>query len=94
MVRPPLHAERPGHDPLKEAPEVHAVEERVEVVRHDAVVRVLPVPVVVRVVGRRLEHAVALQGRDEPAVLGPGAVRPLVELVGVDADQDDEPGHP
>lgn len=47
-----------------------------------------------RVVARRLEHAEVLEEGNDGAIFGAGAVGPFVDLVGVDADRDEEPELP
>lgn len=79
-----------GDDGFEAGPEIDAFEERVHEIGDGAVIGVLWVGVVESVVARGLEEVPVLELGDEPAVFGAGAVRPLVDFVGVDAE-DGEP---
>ena len=79
---------------LQPMPEADGFEHRVHEVRHRAVVGVLRVGVVQRVLPRTQEDPAILQAGHEGTDLGARLVRPFVHLVGVDADDHEEPDLP
>ena len=75
-------------------PELEPLEDGIHEIGDGAIVRVLRVGVMEPVVMRCLQDAPILQRGDQPAVFCAGAVRPFVDLVGVDAERDEEPQLP
>jgi len=75
-------------------PKIHALEQRVHEIRDGAVEGIFRIAVMYAVVAGRLEDTPVLELRDQPAVFGASAVRPFVNLVRVDADDDKQPELP
>lgn len=86
--------EAPLDQPLEPAPETDAIEERVQVRRQDAVAGVLGPGVVSCVVTLGSDQARIHHPGDEPSVPASRAVRPLVDLVRVRSEEQDEPELP
>ena len=75
-------------------PEADKFQQRVHHISDRAIVGVLGVRMVQAMLARRLEQMDVLEERDDATVLGPRLVGPLVDLVGVGADGDEQPDMP
>lgn len=90
----PLQAHGPRQRPLEAVPKANAVQHRIQEIRYGAIMAVLRIGMVSRVMTRCLQDANILEKRNHRTVLGASAVRPLVDFVGVRADDRKQPDFP
>ncbi|HEV8581641.1 MAG TPA: hypothetical protein VGX68_21445 [Thermoanaerobaculia bacterium] len=85
-----LESEAPEQGPFESQPEPRSIKNGIEQVGDHTVMAVLGVAVVARVMSGRLEDAAVVEEIHQPWIFGARPMRPLVELVGVDADGNDQ----
>ena len=94
-VHTSLHATDEENQTFQRRPQSHRVQQRVEIVSDDAIMRRLSIAMMLGMMVGRLQQTEILQPRHEPTVLVAALVGPLVNLVRVHpngSDKDNLPG--
>ena len=79
---------------LEAIPEVDSIQERIEIIRDHAVVRIFRAAMMLPVMAGRLDPTSVLEKRNQATVSRGTPVSPLVDLIGVDTEEEHERRHP